>query len=309
MVTCNPLRMASPGAGVGINSGMPPPNFAVPSATTLRQARRLLHWWLRPRVPAAPLAWLEQACRETPEGPDRQFFMNFSAACRHFDGKPLNLTAHDESQAERVRTGWSPALWTEEQAARTAILLHRDPRNAERWLREVRTLFEHADLGEQVALYQALPLLPHPEALVERCAEGVRSNVVDVFQAVAHRNPYPSEYLPEPAWNQMVLKALFVEVLLAPIQGLDERANPTLARMLCDYAHERWAAKRPVSPELWRCVGPHADARGVEDLERAWVEGDGATREAAADALRRCPWPEADYALQRHGLHREGETL
>ena len=45
----------------------------------------------------------------------------------------------------------------------------------------------------------------------------------------------------------MVLKALFVESTLHPIQGLDARANEALAHMLCDYAHERWAAGRPVS--------------------------------------------------------------
>ena len=68
----------------------------------------------------------------------------------------------------------------------------------------------------------------------------------------------------------MVLKALFVETTLAPIVGLDERANPELARILRDYAHERWAAGRPVSPELWRCVGPFAtDAAALDDLDRA----------------------------------------
>ena len=63
-----------------------------------------------------------------------------------------------------------------------------------------------------------------------------------VFEAVAHRSPYPREQFAENRWNHMVLKALFVGSALHPIQGLEERANPALARMLCDYAHERWAA-------------------------------------------------------------------
>jgi hypothetical protein len=110
-----------------------------------------------------------------------------------------------------------------------------------------------------------------------------------VFEAVAHRNPYPKEQLSEPAWNQMVLKALFVGSVLHPIQGLDERANPALMRMLCDYAHERWAAARPVSPELWRCVGRYADSAAIADLQRVLEAGTAPERQAAALALADSP--------------------
>ena len=108
----------------------------------------------------------------------------------------------------------------------------------------------------------------------------MRSAVKPVFEAVAHRSPYPREIFDESAWNQMVLKALFIGSELAPIQGLDERANPDLAEVLLDYAHERWAAGRSVSPELWRCVGPFAHGRALKDLER--VAATGTTEDAAA---------------------------
>ena len=124
-----------------------------------------------------------------------------------------------------------------------------------------------------------------------------------VFCAVAHQNPYPKEQLPESAWNQMVLKALFVGVALDPIDGLDERANRALMRMLCEYAHERWSAGRAVSPELWRCVGPHADDSALGDLERVLEGDDERSRRAATLALRACPAPESKRArelLERH---------
>jgi hypothetical protein len=118
-----------------------------------------------------------------------------------------------------------------------------------------------------------------------------------VFEAVAHRNPYPREQFSENRWNHMVLKALFVGSTLAPIQGLDQRANPALMRMLCDYAHERWAAGRPVSPELWRCVGAFADAEALADLQRVLATGAATERRAAALALAACPDPQAKALL------------
>jgi hypothetical protein len=119
----------------------------------------------------------------------------------------------------------------------------------------------------------------------------------NVFEAIAHRNPYPSEQFPEAAWNQMVLKALFVGSPLWPIMGLDRRGNAELARMLCDYAHERWSAGRPVSPELWRCVGPHASGTMLQDLERVLKKGTEQERSAVALSLRGASDPAAAQLL------------
>jgi hypothetical protein len=289
---------------------MAAPDLFVPSEETLRKARKLLRNWLAGRLSPADLAWIDAECKAAAaDGEAKRFYMAFSGACRHAPAVPLDLTEAERAAADRARPGWLPGTWTAEQAARTLVLLHRSAFNRERWLSELAMLFEHADLGEQVALYQALPLLPHPEAHVARCADGIRSNMTDVFRAVAHRNPFPAENLEEPAWNQMVLKALFVEAGLGPVLFLDERANPALARMLCDYAHERWAAGRPVSPELWRCVGPHADEAGLKDLEKAIEQGDEPTRKAAADALRRSPWPGARRILASRGFPLPEEDL
>jgi hypothetical protein len=126
-----------------------------------------------------------------------------------------------------------------------------------------------------------------------------------VFEAVAHRNPYPAEQLSEAAWNQMVLKALFVGSALDPIVGLDARANAALARMLLDYAHERWSARRPVSPELWRCIGPFAAGQAIADLGRVLDTGSPPERAAAVLALRSASDPEARQLLDRHAALRD----
>jgi len=175
--------------------------------------------------------------------------------------------------------------------------------DAENYSRSLDRLFADADEGELVTLYQALPLLPHPATHRARTAEGIRTNMKTVFDAIAVDNPYPSEMLEEPAWNQLVLKCLFVGTRLDGVQGLDDRANPTLARMLCDFAHERWSAGRPVPPELWRSVGPHADGSMLADLERVLATGTDLERAAVALAARHNP--NAEPLFVAHGRDAE----
>jgi hypothetical protein len=157
------------------------------------------------------------------------------------------------------------------------------------FVRTLDRIFGDGDLGELVALYQALPLLPEPEAHRSRAAEGVRSNMQAVFEAVALRNPYPAEQLDEGAFNQLVLKCLFLGSPLHLVHGVDRRANGSLARMLCDYAHERWSAARPVSPELWRLVGRVASESELADLAKVLETGTERERLAVALACRDNP--------------------
>jgi len=94
------------------------------------------------------------------------------------------------------------------------------------------------------------------------------------------------------------VKTFFVESPVHEIEGLDRRVNPALSRMLSDLAEERWAAGRSFSPQLWRCVGPCADARGLENLKKVLAQGAPAEKRAAALALKSCPDPRAAQILQ-----------
>lgn len=264
----------------------------------------LLDRWIEAVVPPEEgLRWLEEKRNEIAGGaPKRVFYTSFSAVVRYLGKADLQLTASDREAAEAARPGWQPATWSVDQAGRTLLvlqLLGDGPSDDE--LAMLERVFDHADVGESVALYQALPLLPRPEEHRARAAEGVRSNMTSVFNAVALRNPYPAEQFDDTAWNQMVLKAVFVGSPLHEVYGLDDRANAKLARMLVDYAHERWAASRPVTPELWRPVGPFAaDDAMIDDLERVLTEGEGAEREAAALALAQSPSVRGDEILAAH---------
>ncbi len=215
----------------------------------------LLRCWVSQHTTVEGFSWLSDKCQQVADGAAlRIFFTSFSAVPRYIGKEKLSLTLEQLQAAQELRSHWHPQVWTSDGAARTLLLLALPHNSAAEYLQILEQLFTAADMGELVALYQALPLLPYGEQYRLRAAEGVRSNMIPVFNAIALHNPYPQEYFDELAWNQMVLKALFVGSPLRQIQGLGDRANPTLAQMLTDYANERLAANRSVSPELWQLV-------------------------------------------------------
>lgn len=256
----------------------------------------LLDRWVEATAPEEGSQWLREKKIEIAEGaPRRVFYTSFSAVPRYTGKEDLDLSPSDQEEADAARTGWHPADWSVDQCGRTLLVLCLP--QEDKYLSTLDRVFEHADVGEAVALYQSLPLLPAPEQHRERAAEGVRSNMTSVFEAVALRNPYPAEQFEDTAWNQMVLKATFEGSPLHEIYGLDDRANEELARMLVDYAHERWAADRSVPPGLWRPVGPFARGEVVDDLEHVLTEGRPPEREAAALALARPPGPRSFWPM------------
>jgi hypothetical protein len=245
----------------------------------------LLGAWLAARLPLDSADWLGTVVGLVRAAPtDRPLYLAIGEVARRVPKQPLAPTGDELAAAAASRPGWDPRDWTLDQAARVRLLLASTADGAV-LSRRLDTLCSAADVGELVAFYRGLPLYPDPPRHALRAAEGVRSNMRVVFEAVAHRNPYPSEHFAESAWNQMVLKALFVGTRLDLIAGLDARANPALARMLSDYAHERWAASRPVSPELWRCVGPFASGDALDDFRRLLERGTEPENHAAALAL------------------------
>lgn len=268
-----------------------------------------LRSWISPRLSESGQLWLEETLQQLSEGSERRLFTCFSAAPRRVGKADLQLTPEELETAQSVRSGWMPTQWSMDQAVRSLLLLTFPSEDSDRYVATLNKLFSAADVAEQVALYQSLPLLPHPERFVERAIDGLRTNITAVFNAIALNNPYPAEAFDESAWNQMVLKALFVDSRLSDIQGIDARANQKLAYMLSDYAHERWAAGRSVNPQLWRTLGPFAEGWLVADLERVLSSDETFEQQAAALACANAPSLEARALLDvRPALKQEIAT-
>lgn len=153
-----------------------------------------------------------------------------------------------------------PVTWTLDRMVRVYALLKMDAA-------QVETLWDSAEINEAVALYSALYYLENPERWLYRATEAVRSNIGDVFDALAFDNLYPAEYFSEAQWNQLVLKCIFNDKGIHRIKGLHARRNAALAASISDFAHERWAAGRHVPAQVWRLVEGFVDERLEKDLD------------------------------------------
>lgn len=259
-------------------------------------AQNLLLDWLKPRMAIEGLTWLEEKAALLATGaPDKTVFTSFSACVRHAGKASLNLDAAALAAARLEIPDWDPSDWTCADAARILLLLTLPPGPAS--ARTMDQIWQTADVAEAAAIQKAAAVLAYPEGCMDRAREALRSNIQAVFEAITVRNPYPALHFDTVGWNQMVVKTFFVGVPLSSIVGLDRRANPPLSRMLADLAHERWAAGRAFAPDLWRCVGPCADARGLADLKQVLTTGSPVEKRAAALALKACPDPSAPAIL------------
>ncbi|HEV7283193.1 MAG TPA: EboA domain-containing protein [Pirellulaceae bacterium] len=253
------------------------------------EIRRTLAEWLESRLTPPASDWLAERRRLVGEGDSKALFLGIGLIGRKLPKDDLALSRDELRRAAEVRPGWDPTRWSVDQAARLLLLFEAPLRDEAAWTGALDALFAAADVGEQIALYQGLPLYPFPEAHRFRATDGLRTNIKGVFEAIAHRNPYMAEQASDDSWNQMVLKTLFIGSTLRPIVGLDQRANPALAQMLIDYAHERWAAGRAVTPELWRCVGSFLSHGHAAEMERILSSADVNERTAGALALSAAP--------------------
>lgn len=263
----------------------------------------VLRRWIDARLPAEPRSWARAAIDDAATEPtDARLFRAFGECVRRCGTADLLLTASEFREADTARPGWSPVDWTIDQAVRLAMLLATATAPApgpDAFAQRLDMLIRTADVRELVTLHRGWPLYPGAAEHAPRAALGCRSNITPVFEAVAHHDPFPAEAFAEGPWNQMVLKALFVGTTLDPIMGLDARANPRLTAMLRQYAGERRAAGRAVSPELWRCVGNAPDAGTLDDLASVLEVGGDAERRAAILALRAIDTDEAASARSR----------
>ena len=197
------------------------------------------------------LTWLfDQASIVQAEKGSVTLFKTFTILPRKLGKKQIVISETEQSLLDTLVPGWQVQDWTIDRVARVWLIMQLNANNANDYIEKVEALFANADMNELIALYSSLPILAFPEKWTARCAEGIRSNIGTVLEAIFYHNPYPSTWLNEAAWNQLVMKAFFTEKDLKKITGLHTRNNKNLANILRDFAQERKAAGRMVPEHL-----------------------------------------------------------
>ena len=176
----------------------------------------------------------------------------FGKLSLHVRPIPLETGESEHGQLKPVHS-WIevPEYFTQDIAARLTFLVGLSELLAPAELRDVvTTLYRTGSDREQISVLRALPFLPGGQSLVELAREASRTNDVAVFSALACDSTYPTRHLPDPAFEQLVLKALFMGVPLTRIVHVESRVTAELQRMIGDFADERRAAGRAVPSDV-----------------------------------------------------------
>jgi hypothetical protein len=152
---------------------------------------------------------------------------------------PLGLrhgTVDDRARAELV--GALLAALPPAEAARQLADLYRYGDDAER-RGVLRGLNARADVAPEVATVG-----------VELVADALRTNDPRLVAAALGR--FAADRLDQHGWRHGVLKALFMDIPIEVVAGLDRRADAELARMAAALIAERRAAGRTASEDMTR---------------------------------------------------------
>jgi hypothetical protein len=213
------------------------------------------------RAKPGALAWFEAALADLDPVHERAHFLSaLSAAGRRLGRDPV---VPDQAERDLVAAaGLSPfpTGMGLDECGRGALLLRAIEKVAATERVEFASdLYHRGEVRERQALLRVLAYFPGPTGFRELAVEACRTSALSVFETIACENSYPAAHFPEPAFNQMVLKAVFNDLALQRIAGLGERVTPELVRMAEDYAAERRAAGRDL-PDLDLILAAHSSS-------------------------------------------------
>jgi hypothetical protein len=210
--------------------------------------------WFSAGLGEAPRSWWTGALAGAAEKglASNEFAAAWSAAGRRLGRGVVEIDADAAAGLRAKGATFFPTGWGADEVGRALLLLAAAERTADaaKVAAVVDDLFRLGEMREQQAVLRVLGLLPEPQRYVALAADAVRNNVLGVLEAIACENPFPAAHVPEPAFNQMIMKCVFNGVSLQRVLGLGQRNNSELRRIVGDFVKERRAAGRPVPADV-----------------------------------------------------------
>ena len=247
------------------------------------------------------LSWYkEKVLRLSEEFNKRTFYLTFSSISRKIEDKTIHLSS------ESIDSNYSFSIQSDAKSVVRALLLNTLDNQSGDYTSIINELFETADLNEQISLCSLIQFLPFSHVLHFRATEALRTNAKSVFEAIAHHNLFPLKNFDDEIWNHMILKSLFLESPLNPVTGLLERRNQKLSSMCLDYFHERMAASRIVTPEIWIMMEPYIDDNYIDAIQYSLKSSPETEKRAVAIAFQ---MQDETWKLQHIELHKQTEAI
>ncbi|CAM4260638.1 EboA domain-containing protein [Zobellia nedashkovskayae] len=253
---------------------------------------------LNRNLDAATDSWLQSKLEQiVGSSSTKDLYMTYSLLASKIDSDAvLNLSSDTDEVTQYLRTQNATTL----QIARIYLLIKVLKADSDFFVPKVANLIQVADTGELETFLKYLVLLPDAENYKQTAVEALRTNIATIFEAISMQNPYPAKYFNDQQWNQMFLKAAFMQLDLSTILSIDERANKDLTRIISDYAHERWAASREIEPLFWRPVAAFLDENLLKDIERLFASENPIENKVAALCCYTSEKPMAKELLAKH---------
>ena len=216
-------------------------------------------------------------------------------------------------QATIVDTRFSPvdiSRWTSAETARLILLMTSIENNPAQAESIISAYYRMGDESEHMALIRGLIFFAPADFLSVIALDVGRTNNLKVLAALTLDNPYPACFFSEEQFNQMVLKALFLGLAIERIAGLNQRANPDLARMGENYVVEREQARRSVPVDIWLAISPCASETGRQQMIKYLNHEEiGHRYYCSLGLIQRLPKDPALLPILRQRLDTEQETL
>ena len=219
-------------------------------------------------------SWLDQKLHSIKT--DQDFFISFALINKKIPRDHLQLSPAQIQTIHLKYPEFNIENWTLDQLCRFSLLMYYSLLS----VKSLTKLISVADTREQISIFKSITYLENASHFTPIVVNGIRTNIVDIFDAIALKNPFAASYFSQDEWNQMILKAVFMERPIYQIKNIDQRKNEKLAHILFDYARERWAASRRVTPELWRMISGYITEKLFVEMIKKIAEGNAPDQKA-----------------------------